>query len=388
MARKDKMFAVSPFAAEGGRRGMDISLNDPLLDKTDVYGNRLKFIYEQGGALTPAQQDYYQRMQNQLPMYGGINQPSVSGDPSVTPFPIGCPTGFYQQGNVCIPVVGTFPGEDDFAPPAGQNFAKGQFYQVDAPTTTTAGQLFNTAAYFRNIGAIRGKFFIRWKIPDLGITDQLSAGVWVPQFSNGVIYKNLQMPANAPPGQRISATVELLHLDEASNQMTVDDVSTSSIPTPGTVPAPAPPPTTQDCYVVGGINYCLATTPTAGCIQILGRYYCPSGGTPTPPSGNAVLVLSPSGSVNDGNNITANGSNFGQYEVVDIVFEAITHSTSRPEWENKRYLLNTTSQTDYYGKFSKLLQAPTLASGVTANGTIKGTGRTSMKTVTQAINIV
>src|SRR5919106_2539621 len=105
MARRDKMFSVSPFASEAGRRSMDISFNDPLLDKEDVYGNRLRFEYTQTGALSPAQQDYYQRLQNQLPMYGQVT-PSVDTSPSVTPFPIGCPTGMYQQENVCIPMVG------------------------------------------------------------------------------------------------------------------------------------------------------------------------------------------------------------------------------------------------------------------------------------------
>lgn len=392
MARKDKPFSVSPFATEAGRRGLDVSLNEPIMDQADVYGNRLKFIYNQQGALSPAQQDYYQRMQNQLPMYTPTS-PSVDLSPSVSPFPIGYPTGMYQQGNVCIPKVGTYPGTDDFAPPAGQNFAKGQFYQIVSPKVTTRGQLFNTESYFRNVGAIRGKFFIRWKIPDLGITDQVSTGTWVPQFANGVIYKNITMPMSAPQGQTVNAQVELLKLDETTNELTVDDVTTAAIPTPGTtVPTDddgIPVPPSSDCYVIGGINYCLATVAVAGCVSILGKIYCPApGGTPTPPSTTpATLLTSPVSSIEDGQVMSIVGNNFGQYEVVDLKFEATAHSTSRPEWEGKRYVLDKAEQCDYSGKFTESVQMPTLASGVWATAPITCKGRTTLKQAITTINI-
>jgi hypothetical protein len=256
---------------------MGVSLNDPFSSaRDDVLNNRLQFVYNPSDPVSTLEQQYMQRMGNASdPRFSNMDV-SVSLEPTSTPFPLGCPTGFYQQGNVCIPIVGTYPGDDFNAPPAGQDFARGEIEDVDLPSITVAGQTFQIRTHFKNIGAFRGKFATKITIAGISVTGSLSENGFVPGFARGIVYHNISMPANAPTAQSLEAQIELVRWDEVQNKFVTDDVGTVNIPSPGSVP-PAP---TTDCFTLAGVQYCVATVSGPGCIELNNKIYCPSTTSP------------------------------------------------------------------------------------------------------------
>lgn len=273
MASRSKTFSVNPLAVEGGRRDTNVSLNDPFSSvRDDVLNNRLQFVYNPSDPVSVLEQQYMQRMGNYGdPRFSNMDV-AVSLEPTATPYPLGCPTGFYQQGNVCIPIVGTYPGDDFNAPPAGQDFARGEIEDVDLPSTTVAGQTFQIKTHFKNIGAFRGRFGTKITIAGISINAKMSDTGFVPGFSRGIVYQNITMPANAPIAQDLEAQIELVRWDEAQNKFVTDDVGTVSIPSPGSAP---PPPNTSDCFTLGGIQFCVSTSPGPNCIELNNKIYCP-----------------------------------------------------------------------------------------------------------------
>src|SRR5215213_9344361 len=197
---------------------------------------------------------------------------SISQEPTASPYPLGCPTGFYQQGNVCIPIVGTYPGDDFNAPPAGLDFAKGVIEDVDLPGTTEAGKTFQIRTHFKNTGAYRARFGTKITIAQINITAKISDTGFVPKFARGIVYQNITMPANAPLAQDLAAQIELVRWDEVQNKYVTDDVGSVDIPSPGSA---APPANTNDCFTLGGIHFCQSTTTGPGCIEVNSKIYCP-----------------------------------------------------------------------------------------------------------------
>ena len=274
------MFDISLTGVEGGRSDMPISMNDPFFGvRDDIANNRLKYVYNQADPLDLSQQRLLQLLENQAGMGGGLyGNPSVNEEgPSTTPFPIGCPTGMYQQGNVCIPIVGTYPGEYYGAPPAGQNFAKGRADDVIPDNVTERGKKFEVSLFMTNIGAIRGKFGTKVHIPLLNLELTSKVG-WVPQYSPAIIFAEGTMPNNAPFDTSIPCTVELLRLDEVSGDFEVDDVLTFNLQSPS-VDGPQTPGPDDDpvCFTIGGIQYCeVAGTPNdSTCLKVGTTWYCP-----------------------------------------------------------------------------------------------------------------
>jgi hypothetical protein len=308
MAELEKILIINPYASEAGRQEAGISINDPLASGLqDIAQGRLRMT--PGAAQYPglSQQQINQLIGNQG--RGGVTvKPSVSDKPNITPFPLGCPSGFFQQGDVCIPMVGTYPGGE--ALPAGYEKPKGLIKQAVPPEFTEREKEFYVQVFFENIGALRGKFFLRVLIPSLTI-DKESTGVWIPQFSNGVLYIKILMPGNAPALQAIPAVVEISHMDEASGNKVVDDTDNVNIPAPGTATPPAsccptgqewdkcgckcvpvgtitclavncpscgvtPAPPAAECYMLGGKFYCKCAVATTGSIEIGGSIFCPA----------------------------------------------------------------------------------------------------------------
>lgn len=280
MARAEKRLIISPYASEAGRQGTAISINDPWASaREDYLAGRLKF--------TPGGQNYPNLGQQQLGQalgnLSGLGPkviPSISDRPDIVPFPLGCPANFYQQGDVCIPVVGSYPrGSLSNPAPAGYDIAKAIIKQIPTIENVNKGQYFYVTCFVENIGAFRGKFYLRVKIPLINI-DQESTGVWLPEFSNGLIYKRILMPENAP-SQEMAAVAEVSHLDEQNGSKIVDDSENFTVPSPGTggpspTPTPTPGPDTTDCQYLGGTFYCKCDTPSEGSIIIGGQNYCPS----------------------------------------------------------------------------------------------------------------
>ena len=290
MADREKKFTVSIFAPEGDLRQRELNIQDSLFDATDPFSNRLKFVSQPAPPLSVLEQQIVERLQNQpqqfLDVLGG-NYPagsfplSVNQDPSIAPFPIGCPTGFYQSGNVCVPIVGTYPDETTNAPPGGMAFAKGtiQYIKV-SPALTQRGKQFQIQAFFVNEGGINGRFYTRISIPQLDITNIESSGVLVPKLSQAVINKIFFMPTDAPLSTIFLAQVELLRLDPDTGSLVVDDAGTVDVPSPETeIPAG------NDSDVGGNGNG--GTTPTCPtgfelnedglCVQVQTVPNCPTG---------------------------------------------------------------------------------------------------------------
>lgn len=246
MADRERKFTVSIFAPEGDLRQREINIQDSLFDATDPFSNRLKFVSQPAPPMSVLEQQIVERLRNQPQQFldvlstggypAGSFPISTSQDPSISPFPIGCPTGFYQQGNVCIPVVGTYPDETTNAPPGGMAFAKGtiQYIKV-SPALTQRGKQFQIQCFFVNEGGIPGRFYTRISIPQLNIANVESTGVMVPKLSQAVINKVFFMPTDAPLSTIFLAQVELLRLESETGTLAVDDAGTVDVPSPETV---------------------------------------------------------------------------------------------------------------------------------------------------------
>jgi hypothetical protein len=281
LAKKLIPFEISLSGADGGSVDFPISINDPMWGaRDDITNQRMRFLYQSGEPLSLEQQRLLQALENQA----GISHSDVivSDDERESPFPIGCPSGFFQEGNVCVPIIGTYPDETYNAPPAGQNFARGVIDHIEVPPNIVAGQQFSCKVFIRNIGAVRGKFGIGL-IVDTWNLDITSPQGWVPRFTPAVIEVKATCPANATIGDgTIPATFELQKLDEVSREYTIDDVANQNLPQPRTN-TPIPP--TIECFTYNNKQYCLTTNPPTGgdCITIGTKIYCTATTTPPQP---------------------------------------------------------------------------------------------------------
>jgi len=278
LAIGERLLIVDKFANEGQglENPLNFSLDDPQANlRNDAREGRIR--------ITPGAQQYPNLAQEQIQALlegrGGLSpgltvKPSISDKPDITPFPLGCPSGFYQSGNVCIPIVGTYPDSGSFNPAAGHETPKAVIKQILPPTATVRNQEFYIQCFFQNTGSFEGKFFLKIKIPSLSIESE-STGVHIPAMSNGLIYKRLIMPANAPGGNDIPATGEVSHLDEKAGVKVTDDTDNFNIPAPTDDTTTVPPITTQDCYTVGTKSYCRTNdTNRVDCLTINNARYC------------------------------------------------------------------------------------------------------------------
>lgn len=217
----------------------------------------------EGGTPSLAQQEIQQAQQNLAS--GVVVQPSISTSPNISPFPLGCPSGFYQSGDVCIPSVDTAGMNLPSAPAAGHELPKGSIQQTISDQTTNDGSPFYITTYFTNNG-ILGKFFQHITIPDIGV-DVKSTGVWIPEGQNGVLYKQILMPGTTPTcSNGFSATIQLQHEDPGTGNLMVDDTDTVQVPCPGAGPTTPTPPFQQNCFTASdGSKWCSSPTDTGGC---------------------------------------------------------------------------------------------------------------------------
>lgn len=283
MATGEKILTVNSFAQ------LDVSTQTPQTPGGLSTLGQIGAGSFEGGTPSLAQQEISQAEQNLS--QGVVVQPSVSTTPNISPFPLGCPSGFYQSGDVCIPTVDTAGMNQPNAPAAGHELPKGSIQQSISDGTTTDGQPFHITVYFTNTGQL-GKFFIHVTMTDIGV-DVSSTGVWIPMSANGVLYKQILMPTTTPACTNgFTATIQLQHADPSGN-MVVDDTDTVAVPCPGSAPptptpGPTPPPP-QSCITFNNQQYCITNAPpgTPGCFEANGVMYCQVGVTQTPqcPSG-------------------------------------------------------------------------------------------------------
>lgn len=255
------------------------SINDPWATyQSDMIAGRIKITPGSAPYESLQQQQIYQQMGNLQGFGTPVMNPSVNTTPNITPFPLGCPTGFYQAGNTCIPNVDMIPHGPNTI--AGAAFPKAVIQDMKPPPTTGLNQNFFVQVLFQNAGGTEGKFYLRVMIPSLNI-DQQSPGVNIPAFSNGSLWIQILMPVNAPLLQPIPAIAQVSHLDQAissptNGQQIVDDSDNFTIPGP---PAPGATATQtgMTCFDMGGKNYCQSASNTnAQCVNINGQWYCPT----------------------------------------------------------------------------------------------------------------
>lgn len=262
---------------DGGTTDFPISINDPMWGaRDDATNQRLKWLYQSGEPLSIEQQRLLQALENQAGLYD--SDVIIDTGERESPFPLGCPSGFFQEGNVCVPIIGTYPDETYGAPPAGENFARGVIDHIEVPASVVRGQKFSVFVFMRNIGAIRGKFGAALVIDTWSI-DVVSPQGWVPGRTPAVIEIQATCPSSAVLGDStVPATLELQKLDEVTREYTIDDLSTANIPEPTT----APPPPEPECFTWNNVEYCETTTPSGtGCLTIGTKTYCPVN-QPTP----------------------------------------------------------------------------------------------------------
>ena len=175
--------------------------------------------------------------------------PHLTSPQHARPYPLNCPYSFFQEGNVCIPVAGSY--KDPAAPggpiPTGPAYtAKGEILQVHVPRYTVKGQKFQLRILFRNMGTDRGKFHCTVSVPALNIVSQPTSGVGLMPGESGGIYKNLVMPLDAPADQLFPAQIQLQRTNYSDNQTVTDDLENSTIPGPGVAVPPTPTDPTPD----------------------------------------------------------------------------------------------------------------------------------------------
>lgn len=269
-----------------------ISVNDPLMAiKDDYMQGRLRIT--PGAAEFPTLEERQQgRIGSDISL-----RPSVATTPNISPFPLGCPAGMYQQGDVCIPNVDMIPGADKFPRVAGAVFPSGHILDVIPPTDTYLGEDFYIQCLMENEGSVEGKFHLKITIPSLNIEDETQR-VRVPRFSKGLLYKRIRMPVGAASLESIEATAEISHDNEEEQHLSdepriVDDELEFEIPGPTAEPPDEETPPGEECITVSGKSYCTTNDPNrVDCITIGNRRFCtqelqPDTQTPNCPSGTA-----------------------------------------------------------------------------------------------------
>ncbi len=385
MAQATRRLVIDPNASYG----KGVSTNEPL--------SNLEEDFAQGRVrITPGAADFPTLAERRQGLIEGSDigvKPSISRTPNISPFPLGCPAGFYQQGDVCIPSVDLVPGEDKFPRIAGKVFPRGVIEDVIPPEYTKKGEFFYVQCKITNDGSAQGKFFFRVTIPSLNVDTETEA-VPVPPFEEALLYKRVRMPDSAPSLDDIEAEATISHFNEEEEHITdetkiVDDTTSFMVPGPGqsyedyNTGMEEGEGENENEYndqggYTGASRECFTMT-LSRLYDIQGSYqgirfnnidalvqelngrglslnntaieWCPSGGNndlsviingvPYNPADlrsendtrNAAISLTPNTAVRDGDPITISGMNFAPHETIDVVLRMTTSAIDNTDDE-------------------------------------------------------
>lgn len=375
---------------------------------------------------------------------GGSNisvKPSVSTVPSIAPLPLGCPAGFYQQGDVCIPSVDLIPGEDKFPRVGGKEFPKGVITDVIPPEYTNRGEFFYIQCIIENDGSAEGKFFFRVTIPAWNI-DTETAAIRVAAFEEALLYKRVRVPSNAASMEEVEVEITISHLNEEEEHITdetkiVDDSTTDVIPGPYAPYnesdyeqddydyQPAPQcftMTLSRLYDIANTRSGISFNNIDAIVQELNVRrlsinntaidWCPTGansalavivsGTPFVPTNlssendtkSAAITLTPHSAVKDGDPVTVSGMNFAPNETIELEFTQLMTAldpdddATIAEYEGKTLTTTKTLNADSGGDFRTTIRSKSMPSGVKADGRIQAMGVRSGKITSKLIQVV
>jgi hypothetical protein len=374
MAKGTRRLVIDPNAQ------IPISINDPLSSLRDDYmQGRIR--------MTPGAANF-PTLDEQLSgrISGGSDisvRPSVSRVPNIAPMPLGCPAGFYQQGDVCIPSVDLIPGEDKFPRVAGKVFPKGVIIDIIPPQYTNRGEFFYIQCVIENDGSTKGRFFFRVTIPHWNVDTETEA-IPVDGFAQALLYKRVRVPNHAASLEEVEVEITISHLNEEEEHMTdetkiIDDTAIDVIPGPysggsgdggnfddaddggfgsggGSGSGGSPPPqcftmTLARLYDLGNTRSGITFNNIDAVIQELNTRrlsinntaieWCPTGansalavivsGIPYVPTSlrdendlkSVAISLTPHSAVRDGDPVTVSGMNFAPNETVDIEFSQL-----------------------------------------------------------------
>lgn len=439
MVSATRRLVIDPNASYGGR----VSTNEPLSNLEEDY-NQGRIRAKPGAAEFPTLQERLSgRGESTIGQGIGI-RPSISTTPNIAPFPLGCPQGFYQQGDVCIPSVDLIPGEDKFPRVAGKVFPRGVIQDVIPPEYTRQGEFFYVQCIIVNDGSAEGKFFFRVTIPSLNVDTETEA-VRVPPFEEALLYKRVRMPEHAASIDDIAAEVTISHFNQEEQHIT-DETKIVDDTTETLIPGPTGGYTTADDAQEGG-GYSGGGDRTPECFtmtlsrlyDISGTYdgiefndidaivselngrglslnntaieWCPTGdnsdlaviieGVPHTPTNmtsendtrNAAITLTPHNAIRDGDPVTVVGMNFAPHETIDIVLRMTTSAiddnddAAIEQYEGKVFTKNTTINADSGGDFRTTIRSHTMPSGIVGDAVITATGIRSSKTAAKSIQV-
>lgn len=364
---------------------VNIDVNQPGYDPTKQ--GQLQFNYTEQNP-SDLQQSILDTLSQQQ-QYGAqqLGQTvDVSTSPNVTPFPLGCPTGFYQQGNVCIPAVGTYPSQFDFNSSPGIGI-------IDSVTFDTInkqiGVPFNLICAMHTQGGSANQYFVSVTIPDWNLTTDNSPSVLVPGGTHAIIYKLLTPPAIAHTNRQTSGTLALLHNDphtgvatqDGTTSFTFNDPSPASSTLPPVGP-PSPPPWYQSCT---------PTACTSGAYFDIGSCQClpfpnMGGGTgSTTIINNTYIVLSPGTQVQSDTDVDLDGYNFAADEDVDIAINIVLHGNAT--YEGQTIKLNGTAKCDHTGHHKAKIHVPHIPALTFATGIVGCLGHISQHIASHPLDV-
>lgn len=440
MAKSTRRLVIDPNAQ------IPISINDPLSSlKDDYMQGRIRMT--PGGADFPTLDE---QLSGRISGGSDINvRPSVSGIPNIAPMPLGCPAGFYQQGDVCIPSVDLIPGEDKFPRAAGKVFPRGVIIEVIPPEYTNRGEFFYLQCIIENDGSAEGKFFFRVTIPHWNVDTETEA-IRVPAFEQALLYKRIRVPSHAASLEEVEIEITISHLNEEEQHMTdetkiVDDTTVDVVPGPyaayeddedfepaddnggggggnGGSPAQCFTMTLARLYDLGNTRSGISFNSIDAIVQELNARrlsinntaieWCPTGansamavvisGVPYVPTSlrdendlkSVAIALTPHSAVRDGDPVTISGMNFAPNETIDIEFTQLMTAidpdddATIAEIEGKTLVSTKTVNADTGGDFRTTIRAKQMASGVKADGKITATGVRSGKIASKLIQVV
>ena|SRR3982751_2363137 len=232
---------------------------------------RLKWMYTQYGGANSA---YFDPINKKFYPNFGQHEGSMSGGDSYDGFGVpiprispidegifqtggssnaGCPSGFYQFGQTCVPDVSINPNSPGNAlgGGVGQFFgkgdAKGLINAVVPPQFTAKNQEFVVLTDMQNVGGQPAKFYTRITIPLLNMVEDVSNSTLVMPLAKMKIGHRIIMPSTVTGNALLPARVELVRIpisntgDTTSLTPLVDDQASVSIPSPGYQGAMPPP---------------------------------------------------------------------------------------------------------------------------------------------------
>jgi hypothetical protein len=363
---------------------VNIDVNQPGYDPTKQ--GQLSFNYTEQNP-NDLQQSILDQLSQQA-QFGAQSQQQtvdVSTSPNVTPFPLGCPTGFYQQGNVCIPAIGTYPSQFDFNSAPGIGIIDSVTFDV---INKQIGVPFNLICAMHTQGGSANQYFVSITIPAWNLTTDASPSVLVPGGTHAIIYKLLTPPTNSATTGQISGTCALMHNDPHTGVATQDATFpfTFNAPSPASsivppITPPSPPPWYQSCT---------PTACTSGAYFDIGSCQClpfpnmtPTGGGTTTIN-NTYIVLSPGTQVLSDTDVDLDGYNFHPDEDVDIAVNIVLHGSTH---EGEQIHLTGTSHCDHDGHHRARIHVPHIPDMTFATGILGCLGHISQHIASHALDI-